>query len=252
MKRKIIMNPRFEGMREYVESIPQIFDTEGKTIYHKRNHIKVMTAPDGTKVNVKRYQVPHGVNRYVYSLGIRKPKGLRAFLYPQRLLDRGIETPEPIAYIEDRRNGLLGHCYFISVQSPYRHIMYELGDAREGEYEEMAKAFGKFTARMHDRQVLHLDYSPGNILFDRREDGTYRFSLVDTNRMHFGPVDMHKGVSALKRIWGPKRFFTMVVRQYADSRGYDADRAVAYALKVRSYFWKRYQRKHPVEFKLEL
>ncbi len=252
MKRKTIVNPRFERLREYVESIPGIFDTEGETIYHKRNHIKVMTAPDGTVVNVKRYQVPHGVNRYVYSLGIRKPKGLRAYLYPQRLLERGIETPEPIAYIEERSNGLLGHCYFVSVQSPYTHTMYELGEAREGEYEEIAKAFGKFTARMHDRQVLHLDYSPGNILFDLRPDGTYRFSLVDTNRMYFGPVDMKKGVSAFKRIWGPKRFFITVVREYARNRGYDADRAEAYALRERSRFWKRYQRKHKVEFNLEL
>lgn len=252
MKRKIIVNPKFGCLREYVESIPRIFETEGETIYHKRNHIKVMKAPDGTVVNVKRYQVPRGINRYVYSLGIRKPKGERAYLYPQRLLEKGIETPEPIAYIEERSAGLLEHCYFISVQSPYAHTMYELGNAKAGEYEDIANAFALFTARMHEREVLHLDYSPGNILFDRLDDGTYRFSLVDTNRMYFGPVDMKKGVSAFKRIWGSKRFVIQAVRQYADCRGYDADRAVAYALKVRSNFWKRYSRKHPVEFKLEL
>lgn len=252
MKRKVIVNPEFESMREYVDSIPRIFETEGETIYLKRNHIKVMTAPDGTKVNVKRYRVPNGVNRYVYSLGIRKPKGLRAYLYPRRMLDRGIETPEPIAYIEERSNGLLGYCYFISVQSTYAHTMYELGDAKDGEYEDMARAFGKFTARMHDRQVLHLDYSPGNILFDREPDGTYRFSLVDTNRMYFGPVDMKRGVSAFRRLWGPKRFFVMAVREYAETRGFDTDPAEAYALRVRSDFWKRYRRKHKVEFDLEL
>ena len=60
MTRKITVNPKFEGIREFVESIPGIFETRGETIYNKRNQIKVMTAPDGTKVNVKRYQVPHG------------------------------------------------------------------------------------------------------------------------------------------------------------------------------------------------
>lgn len=252
MKRKIIVNPKFEGIRDYVESIPEIFETRGETIYHKRNQIKVMTAPDGTKVNVKRYQVPRGVNRYVYSLGIRKPKGERAYIYPQRLLAKGIETPEPIAYIEERHGGILGYSYFVSVQSSYGHTMYELGNANEGEYEETAKAFARFTARMHDSGILHLDYSPGNILFDREPDGTYRFSLVDTNRMYFGPVDMKKGLAAFKRIWGPKRFFIMVVREYASVRGFDADRSEAYALRERSRFWTRYRRKHPVEFNLEL
>lgn len=252
MKRKIIVNPKFGCLREYVESIPRIFETEGETIYHKRNHIKVMKAPDGTVVNVKRYQVPRGVNRYVYSLGVRKPKGLRAFLYPQRLLDRGIETPEPIAYIEERRYGLLEHCYFVSVQSPYAHTMYELGNAKAGEYEDIANAFALFTARMHDNGIVHLDYSPGNILFDRLDDGTYRFSLVDTNRMYFGPVDMKKGMASLRKIWGPKRFFIIVARKYAEARGFDTGEAVAYALSERAKFWKRYQRKHKVEFNLEL
>lgn len=252
MTRKITVNPRFEGIREFVEIIPGIFETRGETIYDKRNRIKVMTAPDGTKVNVKRYQVPRGINRYVYSLGIRKPKGERAYLYPQRLLAEGIDTPEPIAYIEERRGGILGHCYFISVQSPYGHTMYELGNAREGEYEEIARAFARFTARMHDSRVLHLDYSPGNILFDRQQDGTYRFSLVDTNRMYFGPVDMKKGLAAFRRIWGPKRFFVMVVREYAKARGFDSDQAEAYALRERARFWTHYQRKHSVEFKLDL
>lgn len=252
MKRKIIVNPKFGCLREYVESIPRIFETVGETIYHKRNHIKVMKAPDGTVVNVKRYQVPRGINRYVYSLGIRKPKGERAYLYPQRLLEKGIETPEPIAYIEERSAGLLEHCYFISVQSPYAHTMYELGNAKGGEYEDIANAFALFTARMHEREVLHLDYSPGNILFDRLDDGTYRFSLVDTNRMYFGPVDMKKGMASLRRIWGPKRFFIMVARKYAEARGFDTGEAVAYALSERAKFWKRYQRKHKVEFNLEL
>jgi len=73
---------------------------------------------DGTLVNAKRYCLPHLLNRLVYSTGLRKPKGLRAFTYPTRLLERGIETPEPIAYIEQRRCGLLGLSYFVSVQSP--------------------------------------------------------------------------------------------------------------------------------------
>lgn len=46
-------------------------------------------------------------------------------------------------------------------------------------------AFAEFTARLHEAGILHLDYSPGNILYDKIGE-EYHFSLVDINRMHFG------------------------------------------------------------------
>ena len=46
---------------------------------------------------------------------------------------------------------------------------------------------GPYTAVMHEREVLHLDYSPGNILWDKDDEG-YHFTVVDINRMRFGKV----------------------------------------------------------------
>ena len=50
--RKIKINPKYEYLRAFIESIPDIFEKEGREIYNKRNLIKVLTAPDGTQVNV--------------------------------------------------------------------------------------------------------------------------------------------------------------------------------------------------------
>ena len=80
--RRIKINPKYEHLRSYIESIPDVFEQEGCEIYNKRNLIKVLTAPDGTQINVKRYHVPHGPNRLIYSWGIREPKGERALAYP--------------------------------------------------------------------------------------------------------------------------------------------------------------------------
>ena len=247
----MLINKKYQHLEKWLERLPEDFERLGKVIYDKRNQLRVITAPDGTLVNVKRYCVTHAVNRVVYSLGIRKPKGLRAFLYPTRLLERGIDTPEPIAYIEQRRCGLLGLSYFISVQSPLHHMLYEFGDASEGTYEEMADALGRFTAMMHDREVLHLDYSPGNILWDKDDEG-YHFTVVDINRMRFGKVNMEDGCAALCRLWGPKRFIELIARSYAKARGFDEDEAVRLTMQARTAFWTRYQRRHPVEFPLEL
>ena len=248
----MLINPKYQHLKKWLEQLPKQFEQLGEVIYDKRNQLRVIEAPDGTLINAKRYCVPHAFNRLVYSSGIRQPKGKRAFLYPFRLLERGIDTPEPIAYIEQRnRWGLLDECYFVSVQSPLKHTLYEFGDAQEGTYEEMARELGRFTAMMHDREVLHLDYSPGNVLWDKDDKG-YHFAVVDINRMRFGKVDIKDGCETLRRLWGPKRFIELITRSYAVARGFDEDEAVRLTMAARTAFWTRYQRRHPVDFPLEL
>ena len=102
MKKKIKINPKYSQLGSFIERIPDVFEQEGRVIYTGRNLIKVMEAPDGTLINVKRYHVPKGPNSLVYSWGIRKPKGERAFEYPMILEKKGIGTPAPIALIEER------------------------------------------------------------------------------------------------------------------------------------------------------
>ncbi len=248
----MLINPKYNHLSKWLEQLPEDFEQLGEVIYDQRNQLRVITAPDGTLVNAKRYCMPHLINRFVYSTGIRRPKGLRAFTYPTLLLERCIDTPEPIAYIEPRnRCGLIKETYFVSVQSRLGHTLYELGNAVEGTYEELADALGRYTATMHQREVLHLDYSPGNILWDKDNEG-YHFAVVDINRMRFGKVDIENGCAALRRLWGPKRFIELTARSYAKARGFNEDEAVDITMQARKAFWIRYQRHHTVEFPLEL
>lgn len=247
----MLLNPKYHSQRQFIDSIPSVLEQQGTTIKATRNLIKVLQMPDGTHVNVKRYHAPRYVNKLVYSTGLRKPKGQRAYEYAMRLLELGIETPEPIAYIEERHGGILGLSYFISIQCGYPHTFYEMGDAEEGTYEEIAMAFAAFTAKMHEQQVLHLDYSPGNILWERVGEN-YHFSIVDINRMYFGEVDMARGCANFARLWGPKRFIQLIVREYAQLRGFDADEAERLTMAARSAFWLRFSKRHKVKFKLEL
>lgn len=247
----IYIHPQYQSIREELLSIPQRFAYEGEIIYDSRNQIRIMTLSDGTEVCVKRYHTPHGLNSLVYSSGIRKPKGQRAFEYPQRLLAKGIETPVAMAYIEHRSWGFLQESYLISEKCSYTHRLYELGDAPEGTYENLALALAQMAAHMHQAGILHEDFSPGNILWELLPNG-YHFSLVDINRMYFGKVDMVRGCSNFARLWGPKRFLSMIVREYARLRGFDADQCERILMERRARFWKRYQRKRKMEFKLEL
>ena len=115
--------------------------------------------------------------------------------------------------------------------------------------EELAEKKAAAAARA---TLLNSDFSPGNVLYHMDEDGDYHFSLVDINRMHFGPVGEKQGCLNFIRLWGPKHFIELLVRSYADARGFDSAKCVAFTLAARRHFWLSYRKKHRVLFKLEL
>ncbi len=248
-----MINPTYEHLRSYIERLPLVFETEGREIYRLRNLIKVFEAPDGTQLNVKRYHVPRGLSRLVYSLSIRKPKGYRAFVYPNRLLANGIPTPEPVAYIEECNSiNMLGYSYFVSLQCPYEYTLYEMITATPTLYMPMADAVAKLATQMHAANILHLDFTPGNILWRKNADGDFNFCIVDINRMRFGQVDFEDGLKNLIKFWGPKEFLSQIFRTYALLHGVDPSFAQRLGLEWRQQFWKHYLKRHQVPFVVEV
>src|SRR3712207_8577004 len=74
------INKKYEHLRDWIATLPERFESEGEHVYGgQRNWIKKFTAPDGTVLNVKRYHRPRFINLLVYSFGLRKPKGQRAW-----------------------------------------------------------------------------------------------------------------------------------------------------------------------------
>ena len=104
---------------------------------------------------------------------------------------------------------------------------------------------------MHEKGILHKDFTPGNILY-KKDDAGYHFMLVDINRMSFGPISTKQGLPYLIKFWGPKHFTELVIEAYCKVRNADVQQALAYAMPARAQFWKRYQKKHNVSFQLEL
>ena len=250
--RKIKINQKYEYLKSFIESIPDIFEQEGKEIYHLRNVIKVLTAPDGTLVNGKRFHQPKSLNRLIYSWNLRIPKGQRAYEYSFLLNRKGINTPEAIALIEEKNIlNLLGYTYLITIQCDYPHTLYDIKDAKEGEYEQLAKSLAHYAAKMHLAGIMHKDFTPGNILWKTDDEGLH-FTIVDINRMYFGQISVKKGLDNLKRFWGPKHFTELLAEEYAKVRNYNTEKAVGYTLERRKAFWEHYLQKHQVPFAVEL
>lgn len=219
----------------------------GRVIHSGRNTIKVFDTPAGS-VNVKSYRRPSLFNRVVYTL-LRKPKGERAFIYPGKMKAAGVPTPAPLAYVEERRHGLMAGSWLATVQSPLTRRMYELGDRdmTDPSHRSLIEAFARFAARMHEAGVLHLDFSPGNILFDL-VDGEWRFELVDVNRMKFGRVSVAAGCRNMARLWGQPEMFRLIARSYAAARGADADECLRLIHVAREKFWRCFSRRHKVKY----
>jgi serine/threonine protein kinase len=249
--KKTFLNPKNIRLKDFIEALPERFETDGEYVYGgRRNLIKRFVAPDGTRLIVKRFKRPGFFNDIVYSTGLRKPKGRRAYDYPPVLLSHGIRTPEAVAYIEFRRCGLLQLSYLFTVECPYGHLMYEAGKMPEGTYEGLAVALARFAALMHEERILHLDFSPGNILWEKDGDD-YRFSLVDINRMHFGNVDIVQGCRNFRRLWGSRQFFIILAREYGRRRNLNPDECERLTLKFRAQFWHHYNRIDDVDYKYE-
>ncbi len=245
----ITLNPLFENLRPFITQLPEIFSHSGEILYQGRNEIRIIEK-EGICLNVKEYRIPIFPNRMIYHL-LRPTKAQRAYEYAFRLKKANFNTPEPVAFIVTRRQGLLGKCYFVSLQVEYARRFYEFGTEPLRGKENIVRDFGSFTAQLHNAGIFHKDYSPGNILFDVKK-GKTEFCLVDINRMEFWPVSLNKGCSNFSRLWGKEPFFRLLAETYAQERRFNPQVCIREILKYRRRFWTKYLRRKPAKFELDL
>ena len=180
-KMKFEINPAYPSLNTFIKSIPDIFGSEGDTIYKGRNELKVYQV-DGVMLLVKYFKIPNLINRFVYA-HLRHSKARRSYVHAFQLLNANINTPMPIAYIEESKYGLLSRSYYVSIyETKAGHIRgYMAGIIKD---ERLLGELASFIASFHNLGIYHLDLTPGNVLFKATNSG-YEFMLVDINRMKF-------------------------------------------------------------------
>jgi tRNA A-37 threonylcarbamoyl transferase component Bud32 len=237
---KVVINPAYKRIEDFIQNIPDVFKASGEILYEGRNLLKRFKTGN-TYLIVKRFKTPHLINRFAYAY-LRKSKACRSYECAFRLLENGINTPDPIAFTEDYKGGLLAYSYYISDEITEAYEIREFWFHPEKLTEEafVLEAFGRFTADMHKKKILHKDYSSGNILY-KIHDGKVMFYLVDINRIRFDkPVSEEEGYESLKRLWLNDDVFILIARSYAKAMGYDINHAVERILYYKNSFMKRY------------
>ncbi len=221
----IIINPAYHNFEKFVNDIPDHFNDWGETIYKGRNEVKKMDV-NGQILVVKSFKIPHIINKIAYSY-FRASKAKRSYEYSLKIIKKGSETPDPIAYIEIFQCGLLNKSYYIYKYCEYNRTFKEF-DFRPGTMEgkeDILTAFGAFTAKLHNENIYHPDYSNGNILF-KKENGNISFALVDVNRMIFKKVTEDMSYRTFHRLDSCGEMLKIIGTEYAKKRGFDVDKYV--------------------------
>lgn len=224
------MNIRYEYLKQYeslrplFESIQKLFSADENTIHKARNELKIIEL-GGIKTVVKSFKRPYLLNRIVYTF-FRQSKAYKSYHNALHLQELGISTPQPIALIEFFESGLLADSYFISECFDYdftiRTPLLEVLEDREAIF----TAFAAYTYDLHQAGVWHLDYSPGNILIKRMEEG-YHFSIVDINRMVFRDISPLEGCENFNKLWAFDEELEIMGREYARLSGLDEATTIA-------------------------
>ena len=222
---KIVLNPEYKFLQQFVQDLPTRFASEGKVIQDKRNTIKVFEYKE-LEINVKRYRVPIFINRIAYRF-FRKSKAVKAYFNSLEVRKRGFNTPESIDCIETFRGGLLHYSYYISLQCPFHKEMRELYFGPLTGNEDLLRAFARYTAALHEAGICHQDYSPGNVLVNGEGD-CFQFALIDINRMKFRQMDLKKGCKNLMRMFENEEIYTFIAQEYARSRHFDPQQCKAW------------------------
>ncbi|MFK5977091.1 MAG: lipopolysaccharide kinase InaA family protein [Sulfurovum sp.] len=211
--------------RENLDNIREIFSLSANTIHKARNEIRIILFEDRELV-VKSFKVPHFLNRIIYTF-FRDSKAKRSYDYSIKL---GSFAPNPMGYKIYKKFGLIEQSYFVSEKFEYDFtIKSPLFDSNFENREEILIAFTKFTYQLHQSNILHLDYSPGNILI-KKEKKEYSFKIVDINRMKFKKLSLNERLKNFSKLWAKDEDICIIAEEYAKLIDRDKDICIKKAL----------------------
>jgi Lipopolysaccharide kinase (Kdo/WaaP) family len=198
-----------QNFKDFLLNIQSFFTANTQTIHKARNELKIIDY-EGFSTVVKSFKVPHLLNRIVYTY-FKKSKAKKSFEYSLKI---ATFTPKPIGFIEFYHTGLLEESYFVSEQFEYDFTIREpLLDKNFENREEIFKAFTRFTLELHNANIFHKDYSPGNILI-KKENATLTFKIVDINRMKFFKLTERDRALNFSKLWANDEVLTLIAEEY--------------------------------------
>lgn len=223
---KIVINDTFENFRDFLLNIKSHFNKNTQTIHKARNELKIINHNNIDTV-VKSFKVPNLLRRIIYTY-FRDSKAKKSYDYSIKIEKF---TPKAIGYIEFYENRLLSESYFVSEKFEYDFTIREpILDSNFFQRDDILKAFARFTYELHEDEILHKDYSPGNILIKKDSDN-FIFKVVDINRMEFKELSIDERLKNFNKLWANDEDIIIIAKEYAKIADEDENKCVETALK---------------------
>lgn len=219
---KIVIHPDYKELENFIYRIPSFFEKKkGSCIYKGRNELRLFKEGKYDLI-VKSYKKPHFINKIAYGF-LRKSKAERSYQYGLVLLENGIQTPQPIAFITRRRWLLFNDSYSISLKSELPYVYNDLKEKDLKRKDEVIQKIAFVAAEMHEKGFLHKDFSGGNILFNN-DQKEISVEIIDLNRIVLKrTIGEEEGCKNLERLSGTKEMISLLGKTYAVRRGYNPD-----------------------------
>lgn len=235
---KVVIDQQFQKYENFIRQIPRLIeDGVGTTVYDGRNKV-VRLEYEGETMMVKCFKRVNIIQQIVYTF-FRKSKAERAFLFAGEFASRGINTPQRIAFLEEKRCGLFLKGYFVSkeVEGTECHLL--LREVKEFS-PQLADAVMKQTLLMHSKGILHGDLNLSNFLCTEKS-GNYSFNMIDINRSRFcdGYPSNKECLKNLVRTTHRRDLYEYLVASYARQRGWDEKETVQQAVALLDRFEHR-------------
>jgi len=223
-KIKYRVAPGFEDLDQWMRNLPEYFPSNGKSIFKSRNEVKIFNVGD-YQLNVKAFKVPNWINRFVY-VYFRGSKAERSYNYARKFRYLDVPTPAAVGFVECLSFGLLSRSYYVSIHCRYDFTLREVLWQQVTDHEEILRQWTRFTyEKLHLNNIYHLDYSPGNTLIKKVDDG-YLFNIIDLNRMVFKEIDFEQGLKNFRQLDTDQPTLKLIASEYAKLRGKDQGKAL--------------------------
>lgn len=237
MRENFVIHSNYSHLGPLLKELLYSFSKKGEYVAKGRNEIKKIEL-EGRSLNIKKFKTPSALQSLVYQY-VRKSKAKRSYEYALKLIEFGIKTPFPIAYLEIFSGGLK-ESFYVSEQVDYDFDFRKLiHHPKFKNRDEILRQFTQFTFKLHENGVNFLDHSPGNTLIVETDEGEYDFYLIDLNRMRFETMSFEKRMDNFRRLWLSKKMIKVMAEEYAKLYGKSVDETHALMSKYSREFQKK-------------
>lgn len=201
--------------RRWLEDLPEAVTRfpEEKLLQGGRNQLYHCDFED-LELVVKRFPNSDVWKKVAYRICDSKAK--RSYLHTQRLNQAGLHSPEPVAWVESWEGQWLRESFYVCLYVPFDHEARQLHQPHLPQRIEKARLLGQSLAKMHRAEILHLDLTPGNLLYSPVQNNGWEIQIVDNNRMRFGPVPRRAAVTSLTQADLPDDLLPSMLSSYAE------------------------------------